>query len=115
MKKHFGMKCYRYEDVIGVYVVAIKKKNIGKQIFVNYGYADDISKAQILRSPNEKQVAVSLPQKPKKALVRETRNIPGITLVENEIFVQIYKGVDLTIQRANIDSIKEAHLQMIKD
>ncbi|CAG8833229.1 6596_t:CDS:2, partial [Gigaspora margarita] len=32
----------------------------------------------------------------------------GITLVENEIFVQIYEGVDLTIQWANIDSIKEA-------
>ncbi|CAG8721359.1 19139_t:CDS:2 [Gigaspora margarita] len=45
-----------------------KEKNIGQQIFVNYGYADDISKAQILRSPNEKQVAVSLPQKPKKAV-----------------------------------------------
>ncbi|CAG8831730.1 10586_t:CDS:2, partial [Gigaspora rosea] len=51
-----------------------KEKNIGQQIFVHYGYADvgsihgDISKAQILRSPDEKQVAVSLPQKPKKAV-----------------------------------------------
>ncbi|CAG8841738.1 39739_t:CDS:2, partial [Gigaspora margarita] len=32
----------------------------------------------------------------------------GITLVENEILVQIYEGVDLTIQWANIDSIKKA-------
>ncbi|CAG8845272.1 24939_t:CDS:2, partial [Gigaspora margarita] len=29
-------------------------------------------------------------------------------LVENEILVQIYEGVDLTIQWANIDSIKKA-------
>ncbi|CAG8810505.1 2484_t:CDS:2, partial [Gigaspora margarita] len=39
-EKAFGMKCYRYENVIGVYVVAIKKKILGQQIFVHYGYAD---------------------------------------------------------------------------
>ncbi|CAG8817619.1 9464_t:CDS:2 [Gigaspora margarita] len=36
-----------------------KEKNISQQIFAHYGYADDISKAQILRSQDEKQVVVS--------------------------------------------------------
>ncbi|CAG8855559.1 20435_t:CDS:2, partial [Gigaspora margarita] len=67
-EKAFGMKCYRYENVIGVYVMVIKKKNIGTTDFCPLWIFGDISKAQILRSPNEKQVVVSLPQKPKKAV-----------------------------------------------
>nr|CAG8483096.1 994_t:CDS:10 [Entrophospora candida] len=111
-----------------------------KQIFVDYGYSEAGSKyhvksyPQILRTPDEKQIAISLPQKPKKAvklilqqkssvqgdsiqenslprsepLLEEAISIPGIKIIENEIFIQIYENVDLTIQWANLDTLEES-------
>ncbi|CAI2161653.1 17261_t:CDS:10 [Funneliformis geosporum] len=145
-----------------------KEKNTGLQIFVNYGYqmgasrhAENTQTAQILRSPDEKQIAISLPQKAKRSvklrlhksfkapggdkphvqensllhfesiegsnihqqlvtaqkavfeeglfdqLVKEARVMTNVILLENEIHLNVYPGVDLTIQWANIDTIQE--------
>ncbi|CAG8451947.1 5907_t:CDS:10 [Funneliformis caledonium] len=154
-----------------------KEKNTGLQIFVNYGYqmgssfdmsisaasrhAENTQTAQILRSPDEKQIAISLPQKAKRSvklrlhksfrapggdkphvqensllhfdfiegtnihqqlvtaqkavfeeglfdqLVKEARVMTNVILLENEIHLQVYPGVDLTIQWVNIDTIQE--------
>ncbi|GBC06799.1 hypothetical protein RclHR1_07050007 [Rhizophagus clarus] len=144
-----------------------KEKNVGLQIFVCYGYQLagpsflENTAAQILRSSDEKQITISLPQKTKgivklclrksskapgydgqrmqensllrfesiegsnihqqllaaqeavfeaelfEQLVKEARVMTNVVLLENEIGLQVYPGVDLTIQQANIDSIQE--------
>ncbi|CAG8776635.1 18127_t:CDS:2, partial [Acaulospora morrowiae] len=47
-----------------------KEKNAGHQIFVNYGYSDATATclAQILRSPEERKIVVSLPKRSKRAV-----------------------------------------------
>ncbi|PKC05937.1 hypothetical protein RhiirA5_360771 [Rhizophagus irregularis] len=146
-----------------------KEKNVGLQIFVSYGYQlagssfMENTAAQILRSSDEKQIAISLPQKAKgivKLRLRKSSEAPGydgprvqensllrfesiegsnihqqllaaqeavfeavlfeqlvkearvmtnasVILLENEVCLQVYPGVDLTIQWANTDTIQE--------
>lgn len=35
-------------------------------------------------------------------MIREARAMPNVTLIENEIFVRVYEGIDLIIQWASI-------------
>ncbi|CAG8469521.1 8351_t:CDS:10 [Diversispora eburnea] len=140
-----------------------KEKNAGHQIFVDYAGSNYLENtlAQISRTPEERQIVISLPQTLKRAvklklqqrssdfngstqlvqensllhseatdgsiihqqlvaaqkaifeadlieqMTREARAMPNVTLIENEIFVRIYQGVDLIIQWANIDTIEK--------